>query len=143
MLDANNMIEKRLVSEHLVGKRLGSGFCFVNETYDCQFTYGENLDKARIEEIIKEEIEKDPDKTYEIKWRQDDFSYYIRFKETKNEKEKNIEKLIIIDMSEYSDEEVNKITQRIQNEIIDEDIEIKITEKISDVFLIPGRKIIK
>jgi hypothetical protein len=74
IMEICNNIEKRLVEEGLVGKRLGSGYSVYNQSRDVNFEGGGHRDDARAHEIVKEEVAKD-----------ESFDYEVRFGESKNE----------------------------------------------------------
>ena len=74
-----NEIEEALNNEGLVGKRMGSGFCFLDNSRDVQFEYSSNEVKeyfSKIEKVISEFTEKYEDYDVSIRFRNNSFSFY-------------------------------------------------------------------
>ena len=87
MLKVAEEIEEKLKSVGLVGSRLGSGFCFIDNSRDVQFEYKKDVIAkieeitndyyAKIEEVVKDVISKYDDLTTSFTYRLDNFSFYI------------------------------------------------------------------
>lgn len=76
-----NEIEEALNNEGLVGKRIGSGFCFLDSSRDVQFEYSSNEVKeylSKIEKVISEFTEKYEDYDVSIRFRNNSFSFYVK-----------------------------------------------------------------
>lgn len=57
ILEISNEIEEALKNEGLVGQRIGSGFCLLDNSRDVQFEYASNEVKdyfSKIEKVINE-----------------------------------------------------------------------------------------
>ena len=76
-----NEIEEALNKEGLVGNRIGSGFCFLDNSRDVQFEYSSNEVKeyfSKIEKVISEFTEKYEDYEVSIRFRNNSFSFYVK-----------------------------------------------------------------
>ena len=81
ILEISNEIEEALKSEGLVGQRIGSGFCLLDNSRDVQFEYSSNDVKnyfSKIEKVINEFTEKYKDYEIVIRFRNDSFSFYVK-----------------------------------------------------------------
>ena len=80
-LEVSNEIEEALKNEGLVGRRLGSGFCLLDNSRDVQFEYSSNWVKdyfSKIEKVINEFTEKYKDYEIVVHFRNDSFSFYVK-----------------------------------------------------------------
>ena len=76
-----NEIEEALNNEGLVGKRMGSGFCFLDNSRDVQFEYSSNEVKeylSKIEKVINEFATKYEDYEVVARFRKNSFSFYVK-----------------------------------------------------------------
>ena len=76
-----NEIEEALNKEGLVGKRMGSGFCFLDNSRDVQFEYSSNEVKeylSKIEKVISEFATKYEDYEVTIRFKNNSFSFYVK-----------------------------------------------------------------
>ena len=76
-----NEIEETLNKEGLVGNRMGSGFCFLDNSRDVQFEYSSNEVKeylSKIEKVISEFTTKYKDYEVTIRFRNNSFSFYVK-----------------------------------------------------------------
>ena len=74
-------IEEALNNEGLVGKRMGSGFYFLDNSRDVMFEYSSNEVKeylSKIEKVINEFATKYEDYDVTIRFRNNNFSFYVR-----------------------------------------------------------------
>ena len=81
ILEISNEIEEALKSEELVGRRIGSGFCLLDNSRDVQFEYSSNEVKdyfSKIEKVINKFSEKYKDYEIVIRFRNDSFSFYVK-----------------------------------------------------------------
>lgn len=82
ILEIANDIEESLKSKGLVGKRVGSGFCFLDNSRDVQFEYASQEVKdyfSKIEEVIKNVSAQYPtDFGINLRFREDSFSFYVK-----------------------------------------------------------------
>ena len=81
LLKVSNDIEEALKKEGLVGQRLGSGFCFLDNSRDVQFEYASQEVKdyfSKIEEVIKNVSAQDADVGINLRFREDSFSFYVK-----------------------------------------------------------------
>ena len=81
LLKVSNDIEEALKKEGLVGQRLGSGFCFLDNSRDVQFEYASQEVKdyfSKIEEVIKKVSAQDADIEINLRFRDDSFSFYVK-----------------------------------------------------------------
>ncbi len=87
MLKVAEEIEEKLKSVGLVGSRLGSGFCFLDNSRDVQFEYTKEIVEgikeitndyhANLEKIVNEVISQYDDLRVSFTYRLDNFSFYI------------------------------------------------------------------
>lgn len=97
MLKVAEEIEEKLKSASLVGPRIGSGFCFIDNSRDVQFYYTQGITEcikentknyhANIEKVVNEIISKYNDLEVSFTYRLDNFSFYISPKREKVEYE--------------------------------------------------------
>lgn len=90
ILNIANEIEKALKDKGLVGQRFGSGFCLLDNSRDVQYEYSLKEVKeyfSKIEDAIKEVSTKYGDYEVTLRFRNDDFSFYVKPKEKIKEKE--------------------------------------------------------
>ena len=76
-----NEIEEALSNEGLVGKRMGSGFSFLDNSRDVMFEYSSNEVKeylSKIEKVINEFATKYEDYDVTIRFRNNSFSFYVK-----------------------------------------------------------------
>ena len=76
-----NEIEEALNNEGLVGKRMGSGFSFLDNSRDVMFEYSSNEVKeylSKIEKVINEFATKYEDYDVTIRFRNNSFSFYVK-----------------------------------------------------------------
>ena len=76
-----NEIEEALNKEGLVGKRMGSGFCFLDNSRDVQFEYSSNEVKeyfSKIEKVISEFTTKYEDYEITVRFKKNSFSFYVK-----------------------------------------------------------------
>lgn len=76
-----NEIEEALNEEGLVGKRMGSGFCFLDNSRDVQFEYSSNEVKeyfSKIEKVISEFTTKYEDYEITVRFKNNSFSFYVK-----------------------------------------------------------------
>lgn len=81
ILEISNEIEEALKNKGLVGQRIGSGFCLLDNSRDVQFEYSSNEVKdyfSKIEKVINEFTEKYKDYEIVIRFRNDSFSFYVK-----------------------------------------------------------------
>ena len=81
LLKVSNDIEEALKKEGLVGQRLGSGFCFLDNSRDVQFEYASQEIKdyfSKIEKVIKDVSAQDADVGISLRFREDSFSFYVK-----------------------------------------------------------------
>lgn len=81
LLKISNDIEEALKKEELVGQRLGSGFCFLDNSRDVQFEYASQEVKdyfSKIEEVIKKVSAQDADVGINLRFRENSFSFYVK-----------------------------------------------------------------
>lgn len=81
ILEISNEIEEALKNEGLVGHRIGSGFCLLDNSRDVQFEYSSNEVKdyfSKIEKVINKFSEKYKDYEIVIRFRNDSFSFYVK-----------------------------------------------------------------
>ena len=97
MLKVAEEIEEKLKSVGLVGPRIGSGFCFIDNSRDVQFYYTPGITECikentknyhtNIEKVVNEVISKYDDLEVSFTYRLDNFSFYISPKREKVEYE--------------------------------------------------------
>ena len=76
-----NEIEEALNKEGLVGKRMGSGFCFLDNSRDVQFEYSSNEVKeylSKIEKVISKFTTKYEDYEIAVRFKNNSFSFYVK-----------------------------------------------------------------
>lgn len=81
ILNIANEIEDALKDKGLVGQRLGSGFCLLDNTRDVQYEYSTKEIKgyfSKIEDVIKEVSTKYKDYEISLGFRDGSFSFYVR-----------------------------------------------------------------
>lgn len=81
ILEIANDLEEVLKKEGLVGKRIGSGFCFLDNSRDVQFEYASQEVKdyfSKIEEVIKNVSAQYAGFGINIRFREDSFSFYVK-----------------------------------------------------------------
>lgn len=81
ILEISNEIEEALKNEGLVGRRLGSGFCLLDNSRDVQFEYASQEVKdyfSKIEEVIKNISSQHADIGISLRFRDDSFSFYVK-----------------------------------------------------------------
>ena len=81
ILEIANDIEEVLKKEGLVGQRIGSGFCFLDNSRDVQFEYASQEVKdyfSKIEEVIKKVSAQYADFGISLRFREDSFSFYVK-----------------------------------------------------------------
>ena len=90
ILNIANEIEEVLKNRGLVGSRFGSGLCLSDNTRDVQYEYSLKEVKeyfSKIEDAIKEVSTKYGDYEVTLRFRDDNFSFYVKPKEKIKEKE--------------------------------------------------------
>ena len=100
-----NEIEEALNKEGLVGKRMGSGFCFLDNSRDVQFEYSSNEVKeyfSKIEKVISEFTTKYEDYEITVRFKNNSFSFYVK---PPVEKKKPVE-CVVEAVDEAVDEEI-------------------------------------
>ena len=81
ILEIANDIEEVLKKEGLVGQRIGSGFCFLDNSRDVQFEYASQEVKdyfSKIEEVIKKVSAQYAGFGISLRFREDSFSFYVK-----------------------------------------------------------------
>lgn len=81
ILEISNEIEEALKNNGLVGQRMGSGFCLLDNSRDVQFEYASNEVKdyfSKIEKVINEFTEKYKNYEIVVRFRNDSFSFYVK-----------------------------------------------------------------
>lgn len=81
ILEIANDIEEVLKKEGLVGQRIGSGFCFLDNSRDVQFEYSSQEVKdyfSKIEEVIKKVSAQYAGFGISLRFREDSFSFYVK-----------------------------------------------------------------
>ena len=92
-----NEIEEALNKEGLVGKRMGSGFCFLDNSRDVMFEYSSNEVKeyfSKIEKVISEFTTKYEGYEVVIRFRNNSFSFYVKPPVEKKEPAKCVDEAI-------------------------------------------------
>ena len=103
-----NEIEEALNNEGLVGKRMGSGFSFLDNSRDVMFEYSSNEVKeylSKIEKVINEFAEKYEDYEVSIRFRKNSFSFYVKPPVEENEPAKCVDEVVDEAADEAVDEE--------------------------------------
>lgn len=81
ILEISNEIEEALKKEGLVGRRLGSGFCLLDNSRNVQFEYSSNEVKdyfSKIEKAIKDVSAQYADVGIRLRFKNDNFSFYVK-----------------------------------------------------------------
>ena len=81
LLEIASDIEASLKNKGLIGKRLGSGFCFLDNSRDVQFEYASQEVKdyfSKIEEVIKNVSAQYANIEINLRFREDNFSFYVK-----------------------------------------------------------------
>ena len=81
LLKVSNDIEEALKKEELVGQRLGSGFCLLDNSRDVQFEYASQEVKdyfSKIEKVINEFMAKYKEYEVILRFKSDNFSFYVK-----------------------------------------------------------------
>ena len=81
ILEISNEIEEALKKEGLVGRRLGSGFCLLDNSRDVQFEYASQEVKdyfSKIEKAIKDVSAQYADVGIRLRFKNDNFSFYVK-----------------------------------------------------------------
>ena len=102
-----NEIEEALNNEGLVGKRMGSGFCFLDNSRDVMFEYSSDEVKeylSKIEKVISEFTTKYEDYDVSIRFRKNSFSFYVKPPVEENEPAKCADEAV----DEVADEAVDE-----------------------------------
>ena len=92
-----NEIEEALNNEGLVGKRMGSGFCFLDNSRDVQLEYSSNEVKeyfSKIEKVISEFTTKYEGYEITVRFRNNNFSFYVKPPIKKNEPVKCVDEAV-------------------------------------------------
>ena len=95
LLKVADEIETKLKEEGLVGKRIGSGFCFIDNSRDVQFFYNDeqikkiaevsNRNNDRIIQIVDDVFSKYGDVNGSVNFKLDNFTFYVRPNMTESE----------------------------------------------------------
>lgn len=80
LLKTATEIENKLKEKKLVDKRLGSGFCFIDNSRDVQLEYPKAVRDYfnQLEETIAEVTKDNPEVEVTLKYRSDNFSFYVK-----------------------------------------------------------------
>ena len=80
LLGTATEIENKLREKKFVGKRLGSGFCFIDNSRDVQLEYPKAVKDyfSQLEETIAEVTKNSPEVEVTFKYRSDNFSFYVK-----------------------------------------------------------------
>lgn len=80
LLKTATEIENKLKEKGLVGKRVGSGFCFIDNSRDVQLEYLQSIKVyfSQLEEAIAEVTKNNPEVEVTLKYRSDNFSFYVK-----------------------------------------------------------------
>ena len=72
-------IENKLKEKKLVDRRLGSGFCFIDNSRDVQLEYPKAVRDyfSQLEETIAEITKNNPEVDVAFRYRSDNFSFYV------------------------------------------------------------------
>lgn len=92
-----NEIEEALNNEGLVGKRMGSGFCFLDNSRDVMFEYSSNEVKeylSKIEKVISEFTTKYEDYEITVRFKNNSFSFYVKPPVEKKEPAKCVDEAV-------------------------------------------------
>lgn len=98
-------IENKLKEKKLVDRRLGSGFCFIDNSRDVQLEYPKAVRDyfSQLEETIAEITKNNPEVEVSLNYRSDNFSFYV-----KPAKDSSIRNEILEDISETEEEPMKK-----------------------------------
>ena len=80
LLGTATEIENKLKEKKLVDRRLGSGFCFIDNSRDVQLEYPKTVRDyfSQLEETIAEVTKNNPEVEVTLKYRSDNFSFYVK-----------------------------------------------------------------
>ena len=81
ILEISNEIEEALKNKGLVGRRIGSGFCLLDNSRDVQFEYASQEVKdyfSKIEKAIKDVSAQYADVGIRLRFKNDNFSFYVK-----------------------------------------------------------------
>lgn len=80
LLGTATEIENKLKEKKLVDRRLGSGFCFIDNSRDVQLEYPKAVRDyfSQLEETIAEVTKNNPEVEITLKYRSDNFSFYVK-----------------------------------------------------------------
>ena len=98
-------IENKLKEKKLVDKRLGSGFCFTDNSRDVQLEYPKAVRDyfSQLEETIAEITKNNPEVEITLNYRSDNFSFYV-----KPAKDSSVCNEILEDIPETEEEPMKK-----------------------------------
>ena len=98
-------IENKLQEKKLVDRRLGSGFCFIDNSRDAQLEYPKAVRDyfSQLEETIAEITKNNPEVEVTLNYRSDNFSFYV-----KPAKDSSICNKILEDIPETEEEPMKK-----------------------------------
>lgn len=73
-------IENKLKEKKLIDRRFGSGFCFIDNSRDVQLEYPKAIRDyfSQLEETIAEITKNNPEVEVTLKYRSDNFSFYVK-----------------------------------------------------------------
>lgn len=73
-------IENKLKEKKLIDRHLGSGFCFIDNSRDVQLEYPKGVRDyfSQLEETIAEVTKNNPEVEVALKYRSDNFSFYVK-----------------------------------------------------------------
>ena len=80
LLGTATEIENKLKEKKLVDKRLGSGFCFIDNSRDVQLEYPKAVRDyfSQLEETIAEVTKNNPEIEVALEYRSNNFSFYVK-----------------------------------------------------------------
>lgn len=80
LLGTATEIENKLKEKKLVDRRFGSGFCFIDNSRDVQLEYPKAIRDyfSQLEEAIAEVTKNNPEVEVTLKYRSDNFSFYVK-----------------------------------------------------------------
>lgn len=98
-------IENKLKEKKLVDKRLGSGFCFIDNSRDVQLEYPKAVRDyfSQLEETIAEITKNNLEVEVTLNYRSDNFSFYV-----KPAKDSSVCNKILEDIPETEEEPMKK-----------------------------------
>ena len=98
-------IENKLKEKKLVDRRFGSGFCFIDNSRDVQLEYPKAVRDyfSQLEETIAEVTKNNPEVEVTLKYRSDNFSFYV-----KPAKDSSVCNKILEDIPETEEEPMKK-----------------------------------